>query len=304
MKRTVLVLGGSYFIGRVFSIMAERSGDFEITLLNRGRFPLKKPGVAEFIFDRRNPRMPAEFDKKEFDVLIDFCAYDPGDSEKILSMFSSRIKQYVEISTCGVFAASENSRTEETPLVSSIPSNPVEEYSWKKMILEKEIKDQCSLLALPFTIFRPCFVYGPFNYAPRESYYFDLILSGAEIPFPVDSRSQFSFVYVKDIARALMSSIGKEKAFNQDYNLAAPERISYGKFMEQLAALVPERELPRKSVYISDVYTGGIPLPFPLDQNELFQGTKAQIDLGLEYTGFDAGMKESFEVYRSVKNAG
>jgi nucleoside-diphosphate-sugar epimerase len=304
MKKSVLVLGGSYFIGRVFSIMAERSGNFEITLLNRGRFPLKKPGVAEFIFDRHAPQVPAEISKKEFDVLIDFCAYEPGDSEKILSLFAGRIKQYIEISSCSVFAPSENFRTEENPLVFSVPSNPAEEYSRKKMLLEKEIKNQCSLLSLPFTIFRPCFVYGPFNYAPRESYYFDLILSGGEIPFPVDAVSQFSFVYVKDIARALMSSGGEDKAFNQDYNLAAPERITYQGLMEQLAALVPDRELPQKPVYISEVYAGGIPLPFPLEQNELFRGIKVQKDLGLEYTEFAVGMKESFEIYRSVKNAG
>jgi nucleoside-diphosphate-sugar epimerase len=182
-----------------------------------------------------------------------------------------------------------------------MPSNPAEEYSWKKMLLEKEIKHQCSLLSLPFTIFRPCFVYGPFNYAPRESYYFDLILSGGEIPFPVDASSQFNFVYVKDIARALMPSIGKEKAFNQTYNLAAPEKITYRKFMEQLAAMVPEKELPQKPVCIAEVYAGGIPLPFPLDQNELFDGTKAQADLGLTYTAFTTGMKECFEIYRSAK---
>jgi nucleoside-diphosphate-sugar epimerase len=301
MKKSVLILGGTYFIGRVFSIMAERSGSFEITLLNRGRFPLKKS--AEFIFDRHDPHVPAEIGKKEFDALIDFCAYDPGDAEKILSLFAGRIKQYIEISSCSVFAPSENSRPEESPFVVSTPSNPAEEYSWKKMLLEKETGDHCSRLSLPFTIFRPCFVYGPFNYAPRESYYFDLILSGGEIPFPVDAVSQFSFVYVKDIARALMSSIGEEKAFNQDYNLAAPEKITYRKLMEQLASLTPGKELSQKPIYISEVYAENIPLPFPLEQNELFLGTKVQKDLGLDYTGFAAGMKESFEVYRSAKNA-
>jgi hypothetical protein len=45
----------------------------------------------------------------------------------------------VEISTCSVIAPSEDSKTEESPLLTQKPEDPAGEYSWNKMLLEKEI---------------------------------------------------------------------------------------------------------------------------------------------------------------------
>lgn len=52
MAKQVLVLGGSEFVGRVFSIMCSREGDLELHLVNRGRFPVGKPGVHEYRCER------------------------------------------------------------------------------------------------------------------------------------------------------------------------------------------------------------------------------------------------------------
>lgn len=38
MSKKILIIGGTYFLGRVFSILAYREG-YELTFINRGRFP-------------------------------------------------------------------------------------------------------------------------------------------------------------------------------------------------------------------------------------------------------------------------
>ena len=56
MSYRVLVIGGSYFLGRIFCTLASRLGDMELTLLNRGRYPMTHlPGLREFRCDRHDP---------------------------------------------------------------------------------------------------------------------------------------------------------------------------------------------------------------------------------------------------------
>jgi nucleoside-diphosphate-sugar epimerase len=167
------------------------------------------------------------------------------------------------------------------------------------MLLEKEIHDVCAASTLPYTIFRPCFVFGPFNYAPRESYYFNILLSGGSVPHPADSAAEFSFVYVRDVARAIMAAVGNSVSYNRSYNLAGPERVNYRRFLKVLFSLAGGQAFPVQELTTEEVYERNIPLPFPLEQNELFDGTKAQRELGLNYTGFAEGMEEAFSVYKA-----
>ncbi|MDR0600195.1 MAG: NAD-dependent epimerase/dehydratase family protein [Treponema sp.] len=282
--------------------MADKTGQFELSVINRGRFPLKRPSIREYVFDRHDPAIRGAFEREApYDALVDFCAYEPGDGKEILSLLGGKVKHYIEISSCAVFAPSREPRTEEYPLVKESPQNPVEAYAYKKALLEKEIQDVRAASALPYTIFRPCFVFGPFNYAPRESFYFNLLLSGDPIPHPAGSAAEFSFVYVRDVARAIMAAAGNSASYNRSYNLAGPERVNYRRLLEVLFSLAGGQAFPIQELTVEEVYERNIPLPFPLEQNELFDGTKARRELGLSYTGFAEGMKEAFSVYRASR---
>jgi nucleoside-diphosphate-sugar epimerase len=298
MKRS-LVLGGSYFIGRVFSIMADNSGRYDLSVINRGRFPLKRPSVREYVFDRHDRTIRTALENEEpWDALVDFCAYEEDDSE-IISLLKEKIGQYIGISSCAVFAPSRELRNETSPFLAGFPQNPEEQYAFKKMRVEGKIGEVCVSLGMPYTILRPCFVFGPFNYAPRESFYFRLILEGAAVPHPFESCSEFSFVYVRDIARAIMASAGNPAAYNRSFNLAGPERVNYHSLLETLRSLAGENSFPVEEVTTARVHEQNIPLPFPLDRNELFDGTLAEKTLGLRWTGFAEGMTEAFSVFRA-----
>lgn len=52
--KNILILGGSYFVGRVFTIMAASAGH-ALTLINRGRFSMERYGTKEELhFDRHD----------------------------------------------------------------------------------------------------------------------------------------------------------------------------------------------------------------------------------------------------------
>ncbi|BDF58135.1 dTDP-glucose 4,6-dehydratase [Christensenellaceae bacterium] len=299
MAAKVLVIGGSYFIGRVFSILAAREMDFELYVLNRGRFPLKNDRIRELKADRHDAQglQSALAGTGSFDVVIDFCAYEQGDLRSMAKALTGGAGQYIYISSCSVFKPSSGTlKKEEAPLITEMGQYPGAEYAYGKMLLEKELWDVCGEYGIAGTVVRPSFVYGPFNYAPRESYYFKLIAEDKEIPFPVDSHCKFSFVYVKDVARILMGCAGNPGACGQAFNLAGTEQVTYRSLMDTLEK-ISGKQLRLRNVSVNDVYEMNIPLPFPLDQDELYDGSKAGDLLRFTYTPFEQGMKETYDVF-------
>ncbi|MEA5002539.1 MAG: NAD-dependent epimerase/dehydratase family protein [Christensenella sp.] len=299
MAKKVLVIGGSYFIGRVFSILAARETDFELCVLNRGRFPLKNDRIREIKADRHDAQsmQNALGEEEQFDTVIDFCAYGRGDIRSMIKALAGGTKQYIYISSCSVFAPSSGiPKKEDAPLITEKGEYPGAEYAYGKMLLENELKEVCKKSGVAYTIVRPAFVYGPFNYAPRESYYFELMARGQEVPLPTDSHCAFSFVYVKDIARILMGCVGNAAVYDEAYNLAGEEKVTY-KSLTKLLGTFADHPLNIKEVTVDEVYRDNIPLPFPLDQDELYDGGKAGETLGFSYTPFAHGLTETYQTF-------
>ncbi len=102
MKPKVLVVGGSYFAGRVFTMIA--ASECELTLLNRGRYSMTRyPGVTELRCDRHDAAALAALPAADYDAVVDFCAYAPGDIETLTSSLKATFKKYIYISAADVY---------------------------------------------------------------------------------------------------------------------------------------------------------------------------------------------------------
>jgi nucleoside-diphosphate-sugar epimerase len=307
MKKKILIIGGSYFIGRVFCILAGKTGDYALTVMNRGNVKINNPEITEIVCDRHDPgKMDTLLGGNEYDAVVDFCAYMPGDAVSLLNTLKGRCGHYIGISSASVLQPSSSPRAEDFPQIHDLPANPVEEYSYNKMLLEKEVASTAIQLDIPYTILRPCIVYGPMNYAPRESYYFNLLEKGDPIPTPTDIHTKFQFIYVKDIAKIIMrciggtdlvdnEAVGNEAVHNKTYNLAAPEEITYDRWTEFLGTL--GYDLRTEPVTLEEVLKKNIPIPFPVECNERFRGDRIAEDAGIQYTSFDEGMRETYDLY-------
>ena len=76
--KNVLIIGGSYFAGRVLVENIIRDKSYNIFLYNRGRIPLRQKVVTELVGDRNDERRISEvIPSEEWHVLVDFCAYTP-----------------------------------------------------------------------------------------------------------------------------------------------------------------------------------------------------------------------------------
>lgn len=163
------------------------------------------------------------------------------------------------------------------------------------------METECLRRGIEPVILRPAFIYGPYNYAPRESWYIRRIVQGLEIPVPFDASSRFQFVFVKDAAEAILACVTRAEAAGKTYNLAAPEVLDYASYTETLAA-VSDIPFVTRPVTAAQVLEENIPVPFPLteEESELYRGDRITRELGLSYTPFPEGMEKTWKAFKSV----
>lgn len=295
----ILVIGGSYFLGRVFTMIASKEN--ELTLINRGNFSMKRYGVREYKADRKNAEdlksIPADY----YDAVVDFCAYNPGDIQLILENVkgtSQLAKKYIFVSTVDVYERNVGYMKDESAPISKVRyRGEIGEYIYGKICLEKELKEICNKIGTDYTIIRPSIIYGPNNYAPRESEFIRMVSSKMEIEYPKDAEGRFQMVYVKDVAEAIIAACETTKF--KEYNICPHEVIGYEDFMKVLTK-VADVPTKLKPVTTEEALMGDLFLPFPFtkEETEIYSGKRAEDELGIVYTNLEEGMKKTYNCFK------
>ncbi|NLA87554.1 MAG: hypothetical protein GX847_09825 [Clostridiales bacterium] len=131
MSKKVLIIGGSAFTGRVFSIQMSKNENYELHVVNRGQLPLNLKGVKEYKCDRHSPRMIAHLLPPDmiFDVLIDFPAYNPGEVSSLMEVLKGRVKQYIIFSTASVYEPFDHQiKKEGAPVITKSDGDRVSDH--------------------------------------------------------------------------------------------------------------------------------------------------------------------------------
>lgn len=244
----ILVIGGSYFVGKAFVELA--AGSHAVTVLNRGN---RKAAwehadvITQLCADRHDPKRLKELFDKEFqsgrgyDVVVDFCAYQAGDIRTLAEILNGRIKQYIFISTCDVYRRGTGEVTDESGAFETRDfGGEAGAYILGKAALERELADCAAEYAFAYTSVRPAFIYGPDNYAPRESMFFNWILQAGQVLYPVDADGSFQMVYVKDVAKSVLLCCGNEETYDQAFNVCGDGVMDYARYVECLEGVVEE----------------------------------------------------------------
>lgn len=303
-QKNILVIGGSYFIGRTFVEFISANRDVNLVVMNRGNRPLYMDNVTEIKADRHNAeQLGYLFRRRRWDGIVDFCGYSPDDIKQVIPFLSrSDVAHYIFISSAAVYAPTLKLPVKENEAKLSGPQphlGPASDYGFNKYIAETALISGCRNAGVPYTILRPTIVYGPYNYAPREQYFFDLILNNSHVSIPDPDLSLFQFIHVNDIAKIIASCLGNGVTFSKEYNLSAPELVSYGRLVDLLSRIIG-RLVNRRTMTIYQIDQERIPLPFPLDCHFIFDGSSISRDLEFEYTELSKGMQQTFEWYRST----
>lgn len=297
----LLVIGGSYFYGRVFVMEAAKA--HEITVWNRGTYSMEAFGARQIKGDRHERIAGCE---EDYDAVVDFCAYAPGDVRDTLDLLTGNIGHYVFISTVDVYERDASVvKKEDTPFEERPLAGEAGAYIAGKVALEKELAEGCGARRIPYTALRPAILYGPFNYAPRESAYIQMLLQNHALPRFTDAQGRFQFVYVKDAAQAVLACLLNERAYGQAYNVCGEEIITYESFFETLRKVAQPEELEGLSevpITVAQAVSQGVPVPFPAmaEETHLCDNAKGKAELGLVYTDFAEGMRRTYKAFRNV----
>lgn len=302
----ILVIGGSYFLGRVFVMEAAKKHN--ITVVNRGTYRMEDFGVTQITGDRNDENLWQSVNK-HYDALVDFCGYHQNDITTVLKNIAGSIGQYVFISTVDVYQRGLSGyKEEDTPLESRQFAGAEGEYITGKVALEKELQEQCIKRQIPFTILRPAILYGPFNYAPRESVFIQLMAQQGVLPSITDAEGCFQMLYVKDAAYGILQCLGNEKAYGKSYNLCGDETVTYGMLAEALyhgaIPLIQDsdtviQQLPMK---VQEAMAQGLPLPFPVtkEEMELYSNQRSRKELNITYTSLTEGIARTCKAFWGV----
>lgn len=297
----ILVTGGSYFLGRVFVMLA--AGVHDITVVNRGTYSVEVLGARQIKGDRHDPALWQNI-REDYDAAVDFCAYDKGDIRLFFENFGGRISQYILISTVDVYQRTGREiRGEDSPFENRIFPGEAGAYIAGKVALEQELTEICTDMGVQYSVLRPAVLYGPFNYAPRESEYIRFMVQQGLLPHVTDAAGRFQFVYVKDAAEAVKRCLLNERAYGQAYNLCQDETMDYDRFYQYLAEAA-DVEFTEVPLTCDQARQQGVPLPFPVKPEEtlLVSNEKSKAELGLAYTDIREGMAKTFRAFKGVYN--
>jgi nucleoside-diphosphate-sugar epimerase len=300
--RDVLILGGSYFVGRVFLEELLKRGGYRIHVLNRGNIPIRRDEVVEIVCDRHDLEgMKSLLPSKEWHTVVDFCAYTREDIAGSLSVLTAdRIGRYLYISTASVYA-----HTSDLPIGEDAPKltgpqpelGPIADYGYNKWLAELELRSTCDESGVSHISIRPAIIYGKYNYAPRESYFFDLIVKDEPIVIPENGLSLFSFVSVWDVARIIIGCMEKDFTTGQAFNASSGDLVSYDRLV-QVFEKVTGKRLRVEHRSVEEIDNLQIPLPFPLIEHLVYDGTRVQKALDFQYTSLLNGMGEAYRYYK------
>ncbi len=293
----ILVIGGSYFLGKAFVKMS--SGENELFVINRGSRPLQDERVRQYCADRHDVAGIRGLKLPHFDAVVDFCAYSPGDIRLVFDSLAEGFEQYVFISTVDVYRRETGVViTEEHPFEDRDFGGEAGAYILGKAALERELRDMCQSRGCRYTSIRPAIIYGEDNYAPRESMYFNWICQAGQIRHPSDATGFFQLVYVGDVAGAVKKVCGLRAAYDGAFNVCPEDTLDYDGFYSLLCE-ASGMDIEQVGITVTEILERQIPLPFPLTRQEScrYSTDRAKEVLGLEYTPALIGMKKAYAHY-------
>ena len=216
----VLFCGGTRFVGKAL-VRSLLSKEHEIFVFTRGNLPVPK-NIIHLKGDRSNDEDLKKLSGHSFDLIVDSSGRKLEDTQRLLSFAGLPNFRFIYISSAGVY---EN--TQSFP-VSEVSPIDLKSRHIGKAKTESWLKDE----GIPFTSFRPTYIYGPGNYNPIEKWFFDRITKGRPIPVPLDGQAITQLGHVLDLAEAISKSIETDKAINQIYNCSGSKAITFKGLIE------------------------------------------------------------------------
>lgn len=234
----LLILGGSGFVSGTLARVAQTRG-YEVWVVTRGQRPLP-PGVQGLVADRGDTAALGAALRGAgvtWDLAVDCIAYEVEHAQQDLAVLPGLVGQFVFISTDFVFqpAARRFPQPFDNPFTLTDDS-----YGGKKRRGEHELL--ASDTPLPWTVFRPCHIYGPGSLLGclpahgRDAELLDRLRRGEALRLAGGGHFLQQPIFVRDLAKLILSAHGNSLANRRIYCAAGPDIAESVEYYRIIAA--------------------------------------------------------------------
>ncbi len=303
----VLFIGGTGVISYESSLLALDKG-IDLTILNRGNRSFDSLRMARHLKAdvRDSESIRGAIGDVDYDVVVDWLAYEKEHIELDYHLFAGSVKQYIFISTATVYQTPDTS----LPITEGLPmGNENWGYSQKKIECERYLDYLYKDKGFPATIIRPSHTYDKTK-IPMYGYYTDLdrIMRGKEVIIHGDGTSVWTLTNSRDFAKGLVGLLGNMKSVGEAFHITSDEILTWNQIYKVIAAeigcdlklvKIPTDFIARYSDDLREKLLGDKAVSKVFDNSKIKKyvpGFKAEIP-------YHEGVKEVIQYYRQNSSA-
>lgn len=214
--RSVLVLGGSEFVGR--AVVADAlAREWRVTTFNRGTNP-PLAGVTALQGDRTDPHGLAALREGEWEIVVDTWSWAPSAVRDAARLLAARADHYVYVSSASVYGLpTPAGNDEDTPTVDGSPDDGDDvDYARAKRGGELAATGAFGDRAL---LLRAGLILGPHENVGRLPWWLDRIHRGGHVLAPGPSELPLQYVDARDLAAWALAAAAR--GLGGPYNLVS-----------------------------------------------------------------------------------
>tara|TARA_Y100001968_G_scaffold330452_1_gene382376 strand:- start:3949 stop:4866 length:918 start_codon:yes stop_codon:yes gene_type:complete len=210
----ILVMGGTRFVGKSL-VNKFLSIGADIDIFTRGNKEIPR-GVNFIKGDRNEINDIKQINKNKYDYIFDISGRELEQTKLLMNNLDNSFKRYLYVSSAGVYKDSDEILLYENDEIDLL-SRHKGKFETEDWLIKENI---------PFTSFRPTYIYGPNNYNKIENWFFERLVNTKKIPVPGDGLLVTQLGHVSDLTDAMIMSIESDKTKNQIYNCTGEKGIT------------------------------------------------------------------------------
>jgi nucleoside-diphosphate-sugar epimerase len=204
MRRSILILGGTRYIGKRLAAALVEKGD-NVAVATRGNSSVPSGNRLRHLpMDRQDPASLATvFATGTWDVVYDMICYAPSDAADLITASSGRIGRYVMVSSQAVYGAGVDVvETAFNPLNYPVRMGRRGDFSYGE---GKRLAEAVLIQQAPFPVATARFpvILGPDDYTGRLEHQIERVRSGVPLPV-IDPGVEMSLISSSGAAAFLL----------------------------------------------------------------------------------------------------
>lgn len=162
-----------------------------------------------------NPEDASNLPDGPFDVVYDNNGKKLDVCKAAIDKYKGSVKHYAFVGSAGAYVADDV----EPMLV----EGDARKASAGHVEVEKYLEEQ----DLPYTVFQPQYIYGPYTNKDCEQWFIDRIIRDRPVPIPAPGIQLVNLSHVEDLANMMALVPGNPAAVKQHFNLASDRAITF-----------------------------------------------------------------------------